>query len=130
MKDNRFKKGDRVYDIRYGWGNVAESHINFHIKVYFDSEKSAFWFDEISSRILSFSEYALDGYTAFRPEELPDKGDLVWVRDIEYEEEWQIALFVKKENNLYITTRYNPFDGNNFLYWKEMTTKNPYENEQ
>jgi hypothetical protein len=127
MKENRFKEGDRVFDIRYGWGHVAEAHINFQIKVYFDTEKNAFWFDEVSSRILSFTEYALDGYTAFRPEELPNKGDIVWVRD-DVDEGWRVSHFFGKKGNFYVASVYylDPSPPT----WKEISTKNPYENEQ
>jgi hypothetical protein len=127
MKENRFKEGDRVFDIRYGWGHVAEAHINMHIKVYFDSEKNAFWFDDVSSRILSFTEYALDGYTAFRPEELPNKGDIVWVRD-DVDEGWRVSHFFGKKGNFYVASVYylDPSPPT----WKEISTKNPYENEQ
>jgi hypothetical protein len=127
MKENRFKEGDRVFDIRYGWGHVAESHINFHIKVYFDSEKNAFWFDEVSSRILSFTEYALDGYTAFRPEELPNKGDIVWVRD-DVDEGWRVSHFFGKKGNFYVASLYylDPSPPT----WKLISTKNPYADEQ
>ena len=130
MKENRFKEGDRVFDIRYGWGNVAESHIMFHIKVYFDSGKIAFWFDEISSRILSFTEYALDGYTAFRPEELPKKGDIVWASN--HKSDWYITYFLEKDSiGGYKTTSHNPFDKNpSYLHWNYITTENPYANEQ
>lgn len=126
MENNRFKEGDRVFDIRYGWGHIAEVHIDFHIKVYFDSEKSAFWFDNVSSRILSFTEYALDGYTAFRPEELPKKGDIVWVRD-EVDEEWRVSHFIGKKGNFYAASLYylDPSPPT----WTFISTKNPYENE-
>lgn len=127
MENNRFKEGDRVFDIRYGWGHIAEAYLNFHVKVYFDSEKSAFWFDNISSRILSFTEYALDGYTAFRTEELPNKGDIVWIRN-EFPSEWKIGHFRGKVDEEYWISSTN--NAHCDAKGTEITTKNPYENEK
>ena len=128
MEKNRFKEGDRVFDIRYGWGNVADLHPDFKVIVYFDSEKYPHYFTEIGSRILSFTEYAFDGYTAFRPEELPKIGQVVWVRD-EFPSEWTVGHFFKKDNGKYYIS-YSP----SLKGWNtngiEIKTINPYENEQ
>jgi hypothetical protein len=136
MKDI-FKEGDRVFAYVFGWGKViyVDNKDDFPIGVKFDGEDNeSFTHDGRyylgEPQILSFTEYTLEGFSQERPEELPKKGDIVWVRDIDYEEEWQVAFFVDKADNSFIVTRYNPFDGNNFMNWKEMTTKNPYTNEQ
>ena len=128
MEKNRFKEGDRVFDIRYGWGNVADLHPDFKVIVYFDSEKYPHYFTEIGSRILSFTEYAFDGYTAFRPEELPKRGQVVWVRD-EFPSEWTVGHFFKKDNGKYYISYSPSLKGWN-TNGTEIKTINPYENEQ
>ena len=73
-----FKVGDRVYDIRFGWGTVK--HIQedvssyFPVNVLFDNDKSQnlkFYsseFDEEKyTNLLSFTEYTLQGFSQERP---------------------------------------------------------------
>jgi hypothetical protein len=128
MEKNRFIEGDRVFDIRYGWGHVADYITGNRVKVYFDSDKNAFWFDDVSSRILSFTEYALDGYTAFRPEELPKVGQVVWGRN-EFPSEWNIGHYFDKRGSKYLISS-NPKTTGWHNSYTEITTENPYENEK
>jgi hypothetical protein len=69
-------------------------------------------------------------YDLFHPdlEVLPERGDLVWVRDSE-EDEWICAQFMCKEHGQYKVTGRNPFNENNGFYNKFLTTTNPYSNE-
>lgn len=73
-----FKVGDRVFDIRFGWGTVK--HIQedvssyFPVNVLFDNDKSQnlkFYsseFDEEKyTNLLSFTEYTLQGFSQERP---------------------------------------------------------------
>ena len=73
-----FKVGDRVFDIRFGWGTVK--HIQedvssyFPVNVLFDNDKSQnlkFYsseFDEEKyTNLLSFTEYTLQGFSQRRP---------------------------------------------------------------
>ena len=73
-----FKVGDRVYDIRFGWGTVK--HIQedvssyFPVNVLFDNDKSQNFkfysseFDEEKyTNLLSFTEYTLQGFSQERP---------------------------------------------------------------
>ena len=73
-----FEVGDRVYDIRFGWGTVK--HIQedvssyFPVNVLFDNDKSQnlkFYsseFDEEKyTNLLSFTEYTLQGFSQERP---------------------------------------------------------------
>ena len=65
----RFEIGDRVFDIRYGWGIVREGFTASTITVWFEEVQVNTSYDiRFASRILSFTEYALNGYTAERPE--------------------------------------------------------------
>jgi hypothetical protein len=129
--DNIFRKGDRVYHYEHGWGHVIETcdmydfilvNVNFannplHIKNTFKN-----------GYMLSFTEYTLEGFTQERPEPLPNKGDIVWVRDDD-SEDWRITHFFHKDiyGNYLASIYYNDLTP---PIWKYMTTKNPYTNEQ
>lgn len=136
--DTVFKKGDRVFDYRYGWGKIVHMDFTeFAIGVQFDVRgtqsglstytKDGRW-NRISSPTLSFTEYTLEGFSQERPEELPNKGDVVWVKDF-HDEEWQISFFVRKEGGFYVCTRYNPESEYYLQVWDQLTTKKPYTNE-
>ena len=73
-----FKVGDRVFDIRFGWGTVK--HIQedvssyFPVNVLFDNDKSQnlkFYSSELDGEkyinLLSFTEYTLQGFSQERP---------------------------------------------------------------
>ena len=129
--------GDRVFCIHYGWGTVQSlsGQNNYPIEVYFDNYHNDSYnldgklFDYMMPT-LSFKEYTLDGFSQERPEELPNKGDVVWVRDND-EAFWIVVHFIKKVDNKYIVSNNNPFTYSYTEYdeWNFMTTKNPYTNE-
>lgn len=137
-----FKTGDRVYEgVRFqSWGTVTETEKDtfFSIIVQFDNLDNAISFT-LDGRYksnepptLSFTEYDLVkvGFSQERPEILPEKGDIVWVRDSE-DEAWKIVHFIQKIQK--ITQHY--FECSNYsnlteiFYYKFMTTKNPFKNE-
>nr|DAN81652.1 MAG TPA: ATP-dependent DNA helicase [Caudoviricetes sp.] len=72
-----FKKGDRVFDIRFGWGTVKEvldtSYHNYPIIVFFDNIGNVITYASDGSfgagtpQMLSFTEYTLQGFTQERP---------------------------------------------------------------
>ena len=131
MKDV-FKVGDRVFCVGMGWGKVEEidymERDGFPVLVEFDN-----WGDEAFTidgkgnpncqKILSFTHYTLDGFSQERPEELPKKGDVVWVRGA-FPSDWQIGHFFDKEGENYRVSINSNKDG-----WThcgiEMTTINP-----
>ena len=129
--------GDRVFCIHYGWGVVRtiSGWMDYPIEVYFDSCHSDSYnlegrmFDYMIPT-LSFTEYKIDGLTQEKPEPLPNKGDVVWVRDHD-EAFWIVVHFIKKVDNKYIVSNNNPFTYSYTEYdeWNFMTTKNPYKNE-
>ncbi len=138
MKTN-FKVGDRVFDIAYGWGNVVEIQEwdRYAVKVLFDEKcQHTYLFDGkypseggYPRNVLSFTEYKLDGFSLERPEDLPEKGDIVWVKFYEHDG-WRIEQFVCKENDMYKTTRENPFDWQSYFnYYPFMTKNNPFKDE-
>ena len=63
----RFQKGDRVFDIRYGWGTInLDNGIYFNVK--FNDVYSPFAYThKDTNKLLSFTEYTLDGYTSEKP---------------------------------------------------------------
>lgn len=78
MKKQIFKKGERVFDIRYGWGKVVykDKDILFPIYVQFDDDDDAqeivFYTRDGKNMpgdklpLLSFTEYILQGFTQER----------------------------------------------------------------
>ena len=123
--ENVFRKWDRVYHFVYGWGNIVND--GFPLEVEFDSRKGPYRDIFKDGYLLSFTEYELEGFTQERPEELPNKGDIVWVRD-DVDEGWRVSHFFGKKGNFYVASVYylDPSPPT----WKEISTKNPYENEQ
>ena len=124
--ENIFRKWDRVYHFVYGWGNIVNDEIPLEVE--FDSRKGPYRDMFKDGYLLSFTEYRLEGFSQERPEELPKKGDVVWVRD-ELPSVWIVGHFYGKQNGKYYIAK-SP----NMLGWTtngtEITTKNPYTNEQ
>jgi hypothetical protein len=128
--DGIFKEGDRVFDIRRGWGIVCKIDIDF-IEVEFKNKKGnnlAVWYEnDYSLSFLSFTEYTLEGFSQERPEPLPNKGQIVWGRDHEFQS-WHIYHFSHKaEDGIYHLSSDNK---RNMFRLKQITTENPYANEQ
>ena len=131
-----FKEGDKVFDIQYGWGIVKriDFDANYPIFCRFDNDKQCYSIDGkiISGAIptLSFTEYTLEGFSQERPEELPKPGDVVWVRDNEWDN-WMITYFRRFSSYgplKYGTNPRNSDDSMSIYYYRYLTTKNPYEN--
>jgi len=127
---NIFKKGDRVFAYVFGWGTViyVDNKDDFAIGVEFDTQNNeSFTYDGRhyleDPQILSFTEYKLEGFSQERPEELPKKGDIVWVRN-EFPSEWVIGHFLRKKDGKYIVSS----DNKNPDGWgDEITTTNPFK---
>jgi len=125
-----FKVGDKVFDLRNGWGVINKIYEDFvfPIKVNFDDTFDCYTydgkFDNSNLQFLSFTEYNLEGFSQERPEELPKKGQIVWVRDSEFQS-WMIAHFMDRINDFYqVTSNWNKKESS---YWKFITTENPYK---
>ena len=87
-----FKKGDKVYDHAYGWGEVTRikiqgSYIYPVWVVFLIGEQKAYTGEgqqnEYGKATLSFTEYTLEGFIQDRPKEpLPfNKGDVCYFSD-------------------------------------------------
>lgn len=130
-----FKKGDKVFCYMFGgWGEVIEEYDNakaIHCSfsdgnVYLTKDGRYLHLKGMPS-ILSFTEYTLEGFSQERPEELPKKGDIVWIRR-EFPSEWAIGYFLKKENDKYWVSS-NPNTSYVSNYGIEITTINPFKDE-
>ena len=109
-----FKKGDSLYHIEHGWGQVTEID-DYNLLVIF--EKASNYTCSVSNNILSFREYTLQGFSQERPIELPNFGEMCLVRDSD-DEIWNVRKFVDFEKGYYICE--DPlFDGNR-IKWKQM----------
>jgi hypothetical protein len=137
-----FKEGDKVFDIRYGWGLVVSVNMltnDWPVEVVFNGKEELldeYTFDGRAfinyPPTLSFTEYTLEGFSQERPEPLPKPGDIVWVRDTCYDS-WMITYFRKFNNDATKTYGCNPrnsADSLSIYYYKYLTTKNPYANEK
>jgi hypothetical protein len=64
----RFEHGDRVFEIRHGWGTIGEVPQDEFLCVYFDKKKETpVWYGGENIHILSFTEYTLEGFTLEKP---------------------------------------------------------------
>lgn len=124
-----FRQGDRVYHFLYGWGDVIQIVTNNNylwVRVQFDDKPKDFQDNFKDGFLLSFTEYKLEGFSQERPEELPKKGQIVWGRDEDYQS-WHIYHFSHKtEDGIYHLSSDNK---RNMYQLKQITTKNPFENE-
>ena len=77
MNETLFKTGDKVFDIRYGWGVVKYIHtIDWEkvgpdylvCEVEFDKKEETYIYTKKSAtQMLSFTEYTLQGFSQERP---------------------------------------------------------------
>jgi len=137
--DTIFKKGDKVFHYHYGWGTIKKTSYDlvedYPLTINFGKQGN-FCFTNDGRELfcekpsLSFTEYTLEGFSQERPEPLPKKGQIVWVRDWEGQS-WSIAHYVQKSKDGYYVTHRDPLsihlNGSTYRY---LTTKNPYANEQ
>jgi hypothetical protein len=78
----RFEHGDRVFEIRHGWGTIGEAPQDEFLCVYFDKKKETpVWYGGENIHILSFTEYTLDGFALERPKLTWDSIWKEWMRD-------------------------------------------------
>lgn len=120
-----FKEGDRVYIHSLGWGTITE--IGFYIVINFDSINDTRYIGGGLVHLISFNEYTLQGFSQDRPEQLPNRGDVVWIKEMGTKMYVPI-VFMEAINDDYVLSF-------NFINIKVMNkdfvlTKNPYTNEQ
>lgn len=123
---NIFKVGDKVYLYPLGWGDI-QYESDYDYSIYFESIEAVRYIGGDVRKLLSFTEYTLEGFSQDRPEELPKVGQVVWTRG-EFPSEWEIGHFFEKKGNEYRTYMSPSLKG-----WNnkgiEIRTTNPYEDE-
>ena len=105
-----FEIGDKVFDIRYGWGEVEsfENELDFEfIEVKFEDSLISYtlsgpeyYNDELC--LLSFTEYTLDGFTKDKPLEYS-----------KYIGKW--GMFWNNDKEEYIIGKLESYDGKWFV---------------
>ena len=116
-----FKEKDRVYVTSLGWGKVIDagcSTLTGWVGIETDEGRII----HVDTYLVSFTEYTLEGFSQERPEELPKKGDVVWVRD-EDDEHWRVTHFIEKSQDSYWTSI--DMQLRTLMPWKQLTTINP-----
>jgi len=110
IKESIFKKGDRVYNHNCGWLTISEESGYFcHC---LDENRNLVIVQPVN---LSFTEYAITGFSQERPLELPEVGELCLFSDDECI--WYISEFNAKGtfNNILYTK-----DSGSFKYCKRV----------
>ena len=133
--ENVFKKGDKVFCHYFGgWGVVEDIYLKnivFPIRCSFPLGNGSFTQDgrfySDGPPMLSFTEYTLEGFSQERPEPLPKRGDVVWVRE-SGASDWRVSHFFGKVGDKYLASIFGI--ENLASTWPQMTTKNPHANEQ
>lgn len=124
-----FKLKDVVYVSSFGWGIVIDAGCSTP-DGWVGVETNSGRIIHVDTYLVSFTEYTLEGFSQDRPEELPKKGDIVWVRD-DKNEEWKIMHFIglhPTSSYKYRVSKINSYSNtNDYMY---MATTNPYANEQ
>lgn len=122
-----FKLKDVVYVTSFGWGIVIDAGCSTP-DGWVGVETNSGRIIHVDAYLVSFTEYTLKGFSQERPEELPNVGDIVWVRN-EFPSEWKVGHFFKKLEELYYVSASPNTNG-----WShrgtEIRTTNPYANEQ
>jgi hypothetical protein len=130
MKQQIFKEQDRVYHFLYGWGEVIKLLSNNNqswVRVQFDKQAKGFEDNFRDGFLLSFTEYTLEGFSQERPEDLPELGNVVWVRDKD-SDEWEVSHFYKKDHLGYHVS--NDMKSYHVAIWSQLRKTNPYKNEE
>ena len=109
MEKQIFKKGDRVFDIRFGWGKVKEVldtlYHNYPITVFFANIGNVITYASDGSfgagmpQMLSFTEYTLQGFSQERPINYNDyigKWGKFWNDDFEDFEDYYVISKLKE----------------------------------
>ena len=97
MEKQIFKKGDKVFDYLFGWGEVTRIDCDDYpiVVVFIRNYVRKYTFDgrfhEDSPQTLSFTEYTLNGFSQERPVELPEIGEEIMVSEDGYN--WYLLAF-------------------------------------
>ena len=120
-----FKEGDRVYLHSLGWGTITE--IGFYIVINFDSIDDTRYIGGGLVHLISFTEYTLKGFSHERPDNVPNRGDIVWIKEMDTKMYVPI-IFMEAINDDYVLT-FN-FINIKVINKEFVLTNSPYTNEQ
>lgn len=125
-----FKKGDKVYDAAYGWGEVEITNdddvdFGFNIRVCFKGLDKIYTSKGQTSinaePSLSFTEYTLEGFSQERP--LTFKvGDVVYLSDKGCRD-----IVVTKLKRIFERNKY-AFESSDGFYYSRLALENPLKN--
>lgn len=118
MKKQIFKVGDKVYDVRYGWGEVthADWREDYPIRVKFkDDSVSSYthdgvWHKKINKPVLSFTEYTLQGFSQERPKPQPKVGEMCVFWDNNDTDNRRVVSKLERINKSYYDETDIPWD--------------------
>jgi hypothetical protein len=124
-----YKKDDKVYDIRFGWGVIVciENKQSYPVRVSFQGILERYNFDGRHNGndlipMLSFTTYELKGFSQERPQSLPEVGELIMVTNDS--KEWKLWEFVgeryKGEEKLIYCKRPDANFHDYFTYFKRL----------
>ena len=105
MNREIFKKGDKVFDISYGWGEVVRIDLSnkYPIEVKFIKITATYLLEGVEylgiNISLSFTEYTLEGFSQERPITF-EKGGMVWFKD-ELDTAWYVGRFYSIEGDIF-----------------------------
>lgn len=120
-----FKENDRVYVTSLGWGKVIDAGCSTQTG-WVGIETDEGRIIHVDTYLVSFTEYILEGFSQERPEELPNKGDIVWVKSADAPK-WVISHFIKKDDSGYYCVNNANIDKVGYYgRYTELTTINPY----
>jgi len=96
--NNTFKKGDKVFHIHYGWGEITDVSTHGTITIDFTGYLFQTMSDSNNFKLLSFTEYTLQGFTQERPVDLPEIGEYAyfWRLGSDY---FCYGIYVGESNN-------------------------------
>lgn len=122
-----FREKDKVYVASVGWGTVIDAGCSTPSGwVSIESNGKIFC---VETYFVSFTKYTLEGFSQERPEELPDVGQIVWVRDSEYDN-WMITYFRRYAIDRELKYGTNPRNSgwsHDTYFYRYLTTENPYK---
>ena len=119
-----FKEKDVVYVTSLGWGVVIDAGCST-LEGWVGVETNSGRIIHVDTYLVSFTEYTLEGFSQERPEELPNVGDIIWIRG-DFPDEWTVGHFFKKEDGKYYIS-YSPALKGWHTFGIEYKTTNPYK---
>jgi hypothetical protein len=107
-----FKVGDKVFHFQHGWG-IVTGFTQSIMKVKFTKSDKFF---EIDNKLLSFTEYTLQGFSQEKPIVLPEVGEVCLVKDFE-SDGYLVREFAEYRDGLFICRAANR---QGYIEWKYM----------